>query len=176
MNDNSFTQVKTKLKAQISLWFSAKITRSAIVYLLSYWRDAINFPMLVQATNGNTGNNTLNGNHDPWQAGYTVQEQTIASRVFHILKLKCVEMVTSAWLYMLDNDDDEIKAFPVSKEMSTGTVAAFKSARKHLDQTKPWWTPVEDWPVHADMRYRKQKTAGVDISEPISDEIEYGGI
>jgi hypothetical protein len=90
----------------------------------------------------------------------------MASWVIHIFKLKCVEMVTSAWFYMLDNIEDEVDSFPVSKEMSAGAIAAFKSARKHLDMTKVWWTPVEEWPVHPDMRFRKKKIAA-DSSEAI---------
>jgi hypothetical protein len=66
MTDSSFSQVDTKKKADIAIWFAPKVTRSAIVYMLKYWRDVINFPLLVQVTNGNTGNNAANAAQDAW--------------------------------------------------------------------------------------------------------------
>jgi len=107
-----------------------------IVFILAYWKDAINFAMMVQATHGNTGTAQLNGNQSAWQNAYTLQEQTLASRIMHILKLKCVEMVTSAWLYTIDNVEDDVTSFPVSKEMAASAIADFKSARRHLDMTQ----------------------------------------
>jgi hypothetical protein len=41
-------------RAAVYRWFGSKITSSAIVYLLKYFRDALNFKLIVQATVGNT--------------------------------------------------------------------------------------------------------------------------
>jgi hypothetical protein len=143
-----------------------------IVFILFHWRDAINFAMLVQATHGNPGNAQLNRNQSAWQDAYTLREQTLASRIMHILKLKCAEMVTSAWFYTIDNVEDDVTSFPVSKEMAAGAIADFKSARRHLDMTQTWWTPVEQWPVSADLRFGKKK-AVADTTEAISEEIGF---
>lgn len=131
MSDSSFSQVNTRKKVDITIRFAPKVTRSAVVYMLKYWRDVINFPLLVQATNGNTGNNAANAARDAWQAEYTDDVQRIAVRVFHMLKLKCLQMVVDAWLYQIDNDGDST-SFPVSRVMAASAIDSFKNSRRHM--------------------------------------------
>lgn len=166
-----------KKKGEISKWFSKKLTRAGIVYLLVFFRDIINFPLIIQATNGNTDNGTLNGDDDIWQNKYDTDVQKIASRVLHMLRLKCIEMLTSTWLYMIDNDVD-IKAFPVSRGLCTAAVDAFKASRISWDESRVWFTPVSNWPVFATPRYRKRRStiSGGISYQAVENDIEYGGI
>lgn len=65
---------------------------------------------LVQTANGNTANGALNGHNYAWQANYSVEVQILAKKIFHILKIKCVDMVTDTWLLMIGNNSPDAQS------------------------------------------------------------------
>jgi hypothetical protein len=66
-------------------WFGSKITSSAIVYLLKYFRDALNFKVIVQATVGNTMPAGFNHANFDIQARYSEDIQRLSKRMMHLL-------------------------------------------------------------------------------------------
>jgi hypothetical protein len=112
------------------------------VYLLKFWRDAIKFSLLIQATQGSVG----------MQAQYSQDVKTMASQVMRIFKLKCAIMVTNAYSYTIHNDEDT-DTFPVSRKMAATVIEQFKAAAV-MDSI-----PVGQWPVYELPRFKRKTTA-----------------
>ena len=90
--------------ARQAFWFSG-LSRVAVVWILKYLRDAIDFEWLIEAADHAAG----------LQGRYTQAETQRARHVLHMLKLRLVHAADAVFLYMVDNEPFEGMTFSVNE-------------------------------------------------------------
>jgi hypothetical protein len=147
------------VKLNTSGWFlNQNIDDEAIVYPLKYWRDAVNFPLLIQATRGNTRAG-LDVNNSHYQNRYTVDVQTMAGKLKQTLKVKSALMCAEVYLFCID-DISGTRKFPINKDMAAGAIDSFKAAYHKINKQGNYYVNVNEWPIHIGLRYHKKASGG----------------
>jgi hypothetical protein len=137
--------------------------RREIGYLLKYFREAINFKLIVQATVGNTMPAGFNHANSDIQARYSDDIQRLSKRMIHLLKVKCTHIVMKAYTYIIDNDEDVVD-FLGDRSLLASVIEDFKGLYERLDRTASWFVLIGDWPVDTSQSFKKKKAAGPSAS------------